>query len=292
MGIAALALVILSAMFHASWNFLLKKSQDKQCFVCLLPLVGVVLFSPVFICMMVCNPALIPLAGWFCILSTGLLKALYLLSLARAYEDGDLSLAYPLSRSAPVFVPFLAIPLLGEKLTLLGALGILIVLAGIYILHLRNVTLKEAMEPFRSLRGKSARWAILTALLVAIYSVIDKVGVNYVAPFTFLYLMFLVCAIVLCPFVLIRTKLNKVVWNWTINKKQLMAAGFLNLFAYFLILLAMRLSQVSYIVAVRQLSIVFGVILGSLFLEEGHSRIRFAGATTIFFGVFLIGTAG
>ena len=289
---AAVGLVILSGLLHASWNFLLKGSEEKHHFSTLIMVLASIIFLPFFVFFVASHPAPITRTGWCFIAASGLATAVYLLTLSRAYHAGDLSLVYPLSRSAPALVPFIAVPLLHEKLTPTGVLGIAIVLAGVYVLHLKGMSLKEGTRPLRSLRSPSARWAIVTALIVAGYSIIDKLAMGHVHPLTFIYLRTVVISAVLCMLVLRRMTPGERVRAWAVNKKRAYIAAVLSISSYLLILFAMRFTQVSYIVAVRQSGTVFGVVLGALFLREKHGKMRIAGALLIFAGVFLIAVAG
>jgi uncharacterized membrane protein len=72
---------------------------------------------------------------------------------------------------------------------------------------------------------------------------------------------------------------------------MIIANGVFGIFGYFLILMAFTIERVSYIVGLRQLSIVFAVLMGSYFLKEKYGGIRLTGALVIFLGGFLISLA-
>jgi drug/metabolite transporter (DMT)-like permease len=76
--------------------------------------------------------------------------------------------------------------------------------------------------------------------------------------------------------------------EWQTNRTPILICGILSIFGYFLILVAFTLDRVRYIVGLRQLSIVFAVLLGGYALKEKHQRMRFASASIIFVGTFLI----
>jgi drug/metabolite transporter (DMT)-like permease len=65
-----------------------------------------------------------------------------------------------------------------------------------------------------------------------------------------------------------------------------------DLLTYSLVLLAMRLSYVSYVGSVREMSVVLGAFLGGTLLGEGYGRIRVFASILIFLGILLIGVAG
>ena len=55
-----------------------------------------------------------------------------------------------------------------------------------------------------------------------------------------------------------------------------------------LVLLAMSIAPVSYILALRQVSVVIGALMGVVFLKEKYGRIRIIGSIIIFLGVFIL----
>jgi len=119
----------------------------------------------------------------------------------------------------------------------------------------------------------------------------DKVGVGYVNPFLYMYLLALGTALFLTPQVLwsngtsaIRTEIKK-------NIGSIVMAALLMFLAYALILFALQFSRVSYIAPSREIGIVMGVILGTLFLKEPFGKGRVLGSCFIVFGLVLISLA-
>ena len=112
-----------------------------------------------------------------------------------------------------------------------------------------------------------------------------------VTVFTYIYLMFACMLIFLTPFTLLTRSKNAIKAEWSSNKKNILIVGFLCFFTFFLILIAMTLAKLSYIVALRQLSIIFSVALGAWVLREEHVDIRLTASFLIFVGSFLIAIA-
>ena len=283
----ALGIVLAAAFFHASWNYLAKKSRNKIAFIWWAILFSTILFFPMFIYFW---PAVtISSVGWTCIVATGVLHAFYFWFMGSAYERGDLSLVYPLSRgSGPLFVPILAVILMNEQLSIVGVFGIALVIAGIYIIHLRSFSIQSFLEPFLALRGSASLWALSTGATIAGYSLVDKVGANLVYPPVYIYLMFVISLLLLSPYVFVKVRLD-LKKEWNINKIQIIIVGFLDLFTYLLILFALRISKVSYVAAAREVSIVFSAFLGIMLLQEKNAPQKLAGSVLISLGVILIG---
>ena len=234
---------------------------------------------------------LIPPKGWALIWVSGLIHVVYIIVLGHAYEERDLSLVYPLARSAPLFVTLWAFLFLGERLTGGGIMGILLVVIGAYIISFRTLRWKEWIRPFLSLRDKPYQLVLLTALIVSLYSITDKIGVQYVHPFIFLYLMLLPRFVFYIPYV-IKIRHTGIMPEWRRNKRNILLMGFLQFLTSFLILYAMTLTKVSYIVAIRQISVVFAVLMGTAVLKEKYGFVRLVASAFIFLGVFLIGVKG
>ena len=138
MTVEAILLLVLAAVVHSAWNLLSKRSLDKQVFLWAAMLTSLLLLA--FPCgYLVANlQAPITPLGWLCVALSGTLEAIYILLLGSSYQRGDLSLVYPLARgSAVLFVTCLAVPLLNEMPSALGLAGIMLVVLGIYTLHLK-----------------------------------------------------------------------------------------------------------------------------------------------------------
>jgi drug/metabolite transporter (DMT)-like permease len=227
--------------------------------------------------------------GWSCIVATGILHTFYFFFVGSSYERGDLSLVYPLARGfGPFWVPILAVVILREQLSLPGVIGIAFVVVGIYAIHLKSFSFKTLFEPFTAIRSAASIWALLTGCTIAAYSLVDKVGVKSVHPAVYIYFIFLIPLILLTPYVLIKER-KALKPEWQINKGPIMVVGFLVVFTYLLVLFAMQTSNVSYVVAVREVSIVFSALFGIIWLGEGHRRCRLIGAFLIALGVAFIG---
>ncbi|HEX9900491.1 MAG TPA: EamA family transporter, partial [Candidatus Methylomirabilis sp.] len=243
MSPTALALILLSAGFHAVWNALVKVSRDKQAFMWLIHLPSLVVVLPFFLAS---EAAPIPPIGWAMILASAIIHIFYAMSLGAAYTGGDLSLVYPLARSAPVFVLIWAVWWLGEHPTALGFAGIGLVVVGAYILGIEPGRTRRFWEPLLALRRRDVQWAWVTALLISLYHITDKVGVAVVAPLRFQYLMglsrFVVYSVGIIPWKG-RLLIKEARAQWC----SIIAVSLLQFLAYQLVLIAMMTTPVSYV---------------------------------------------
>ena len=76
--------------------------------------------------------------------------------------------------------------------------------------------------------------------------------------------------------------------EWRNSRVNATAGGFLMRFGYVLVLIAMSQVQVSYILALRQLSVVIGAAAGVLLLREKYGRVRLVSSAIIFLGVYVL----
>ena len=291
MSALAIILVLLSALFHALRSLFTKESGDKQVFLWLYSIVALLFFLPLFIFFVFRAGITNPEAYFWCA-GSGFIHFLYWIFLTSAYKEGDLSHVYPIMRSSPALVLVFAVFFLGEQVSLEGAAGILLVAIGVYIINMRQLTGQEFLEPFRSIvSDRSTRFAFFTLISVALYSIVDKMAVNYMHPILFAFLHLLCGMCYYTPYILLTKKADVIKKEWRTGSARAIVAGVIGIIGYSLILIAFTIERVSYIVSLRQLSVVFAVLMGGFWLKERHTVIRLTGAVVIFAGCFMISVA-
>ncbi|HSB77804.1 MAG TPA: EamA family transporter [Candidatus Methylomirabilis sp.] len=276
MWLLPLALVLCSAGLHASWNLIVKSEVDKLFSGWLTVLTPSLILSPALFV-----TGLPPREAWPFLLGSGALESLYVVALTRAYTYGDLSVVYPVARGlAPVFVAMAAPIALGERLSPLAMLAILLVGGGISWLGFsagRSAT-----------RVAALLWAVTTAALIASYSIVDKAGVSRSHPLAYIITLFGLTAVIMTPYVLQQREFQQLRAIWRLRWRILVAGGLLSFGAYLLVLIAMRLTQVSYIAALRESSVIIATLLGWRVLKEGFGGRRLAASTLVTLGLFLL----
>jgi len=285
-----LLIVLLSAAGHAMWNFFAKGSRNKLVFIWALYALGGVFYLPLYLW----RGLGADLSGcvWACVVASAAVKAIYVVLIAEALTAGDLSLAYPLSRIAPAIVPFWAALVLGERVTALGGVGIAIVCVAILVIHLEGLSAAHVRRLARALLTRGTGFALLTALAVSVYSVVDKLAMSRCSePIAFNYLHWVISVAMLTPYVLWRCGRRAIVAVCRIEWLPLTLSGFLDFGAYTLILFVMQSSKVSYIVAARQVSQIVAITLGTVVLRERCGAIRLLAGALIVIGITLIGAA-
>lgn len=283
MSILALSLIVISAILHATWNYLAKRSEGGNTFVWLYMVVTLVVYAPFVIAFFIIRPISI---GWLEIgfmAGSAILHLIYSLLLQQGYKVGDLSLIYPICRgTGPLIVAVAAFFLYDEKLTTIGVIGILLITFSIFFITGGVEAIKRAnmLVP--------VSYGLLIGVMIASYTLLDKgaVSVAMMQPIVLIYGSMIFQALILSPFVIPRWK--EVRQEWKYHKKEAIGVGTLNQLAYVLVLVAMTFTPVSHVAPVREMSILVGTILGSYMLKEGFGPRRIVAACTMLAGVIAV----
>src|SRR5579862_1581449 len=163
-----IALVLLAALLHASWNAVLKVAPDRVTTSAVMNLTG--LAAGGLLAFFVAAPA--P-ASWVFILLSVAIHFAYFVFLLGSYRYGDLSQVYPLARGvAPLIVAFVSPWLIGEHLARVQLAGVILLCLGILSLAFNRVRLRELVE------WKPVAMALATGASIAAYTVVDGLGVR------------------------------------------------------------------------------------------------------------------
>ncbi len=146
-------------------------------------------------------------------------------------------------------------------------------------------------HPSRLLAAPGVGYALLTGVMIAAYSTVDKRGVEHVTPLLYSMLLTTSGWLGLYPLIRGRHPRSAFVEELRAAPWSILAAGVLQIAAYTLVLAAFQVSRVSYIGPFREVGLVFGALLGAIVLAEPFARLRLAGAATIAAGAVLIALA-
>ncbi len=301
MNTLAVVLVLSSCVTHAGWNLIAKRSSRTTAFFWLGSVVSLVLLAPVFLLVGgidVLRAA--PVRLWMLVPVTGLSMCVYYGCLAAAYRHGDVSVAYPLVRTTPIFVLVLAGMMLGQRPSALAVAGILLVVAGCFVLPLERVGLGPGGFSLRSYANRTSFWALGAALGSTGYTLADDLAMDAmhrVAPglrgaFVYECLQYALLAVGLLIVSLITDGRDKLAGAVRGEKLRSLLVGSLVFVTYMLILWAYaNAEKVAYVAGLRQLSILLGVAGGMLFFGEKGGRPRLLAAAVIVAGLVMIGFA-
>lgn len=206
-----------------------------------------------------------------------------------AINRGPISVTIPLLAFTPVFTIASSALLLGERVSPEGAMGILMVTAGAYVLNL-NTARSGILKPIKALlESPAARRMLMTAMIWSITSALGRKGalMHGAVPFGFtiemlIAMCFLIIALVRSRLGLSRIEPKGAHWLLFPVAALFMAGAQLTHF------IALSLAPTPYMISVKRLSLVFGVIVGWLFFREREIRFRLAGTLLMVSGVWFI----
>jgi len=283
MPLSALALVVIAAFTHASWNLLAKRAADSRHFVWLYSIGTVALWLPVIA--VVCWLQR-PVLGWpeaVALIGSAILHTAYSMALQRGYKVGDLSVVYPMARGTGPLVSFFgAMLVLGERPGWLAAGGALLVVLGVFLLAGGPRLFKPGAD------RKGLGWGIATGACIACYTVWDgrAVKVLLLSPFLIDYAGNLLRALLLTPRAL--ADRAALLPEWRRYWRPALGVSVLGPLGYTLVLFAMQMAPVSHVAPARELSMMIGAWYGARLLDEGDLQRRLLAAAIIVVGVLAL----
>ena len=278
----ALALVLGSAVLHASWNLIAKQARGGIGFLWLFAVMTAVIYAPVAVIYYLAAKPIFTSTHLVFALVSAVIHVGYFICLQRGYRAGDLSLVYPLARgSGPALATVLAILVLSERPSALALSGTALVVLSVFVL-----------TGGKGLSGAQNRLAViyglLTGLFIAVYTVWDGYAVGHLgaAPLLFTFTGELFRAVILLPLVL--TKREEVARAWRQNRWHALGVAVLSPLGYIMVLSAMQFTPISQVAPAREISILIGTLIGTRLLAEGEGRRRLIGAAGMVVGIVLL----
>jgi len=278
----AVAMALVAAVFHGTWNVLVKVSGDPittfRRATAMAAVVATVSLVPLWL--VFGRPSLSLAALGLCVLSS-VLETAYLWLLSTAYRHGDLSTVYPIARgSAPLLSVFVGLVVLGERLSLPQLAGVALLLIGILA-----VTISQA-------RGRATLPALMTGVAIATYSSVDRIGVRLATPWLYAWLLFTLMAILLPLSVRLATAMNLYRPAAAVQQptwRQALVIGAFFWAGYFLVLWALSLAPLAVVAPVREIAIVAVAVWGVWRLHErDRAAVKLSGAVATLAGVALL----
>ncbi|WP_112830726.1 DMT family transporter [Rhizobium cremeum] len=274
MSTIAIALALVAAILHASWNAFLRNGADRLWSVTVMSLAGTLVALPFIVWF--------PLPqgeAWFYILMSATLQVGYSLFLVAAYRHGELGQVYPIVRgTVPLLVTLGGFLFFGEILGTFQTIGVMLVAAGIMSLSLGKTRAATS----------SLLFAFATGLVIACYSTVDSRGVKFVEqPAAYaMWVLFLYGLMLAITYAVLRRGLaidirSPVTW-------KAFGGGVVAMIAYGLVVVAYAFAPAGLVTAVRETSVVFAVLIGALFLGERPTLKRLIACLTVALGAICV----
>ncbi len=266
--------VLGAGLLHAGWNALLKSAGGGD------PLLdtATIVAGGTF-CSLVTLPFVpVPAPGaWPFMTGSVVIHFGYYITLAHAYRTGDLSFAYPLMRgTAPLLVTLLGVLFLRELPAAQVMFGILLISGGIVAIafaqrhhHPRAATL----------------WALANAAIIAVYTFIDGTGARASGhALGYVVWLSLLEGVLFLAWIRLRRGAAATTYVSAQWRRGLLG-GFCSIAAYGIVLWAMTRAPIAAVAALRETSVLFAAIIGTVLLKEGFGVARLAGAASVVAGV-------
>jgi len=272
-------IVLFAAVLHASWNAMLHGNRDR--FLSMTWMSMAIAVVATLVALSTPGPAS---AAWPCIVASGLVHICYNASLVRAYRRNDLALAYPIARgSSPLLVTLGAACFAHEAIGGLRVLGIAMISGGIIALALQGHRVSRA----------GALSALATGVTIAVYTVIDGIGVRLSGghPLGYTAWMFLFYWAMPALFVAVRgfAPLWTPVRAEPLSIASSLAGGLVSIAAYGIVIWALQSGAMGAVSALRETSVVFAVVIGRVFLRETVSGARWLACMVVAAGAVCLG---
>lgn len=202
----------------------------------------------------------------------------------KALKSGQLSKVLPVHSLIPAMSLLLAWAVLGEVPSVIGILGVFLIVLGVYVVNMAKGKLHNPFRPF--IEDKSTLFMLLSAISIAVGGILDKVAVRASEPLY--YNVFNTIGAVLVLFVLARLLGGREKAPIRKNMKSLLTVGTLQGVAYTAYLVAISIGPVAYVVSIRSGNVLIGSLLGALLLKEAITKEKIWAFILILAGFVLL----
>lgn len=270
--LTATVLALVAAVLHAAWNFSVKQSISDR----FIALWGQFFFTGVLAAIVLIIGGGIPARGLIWAALSGLAHIPYTVFLAKAYNVGDFSRAYPIARGGGALLAGLGgIAFLSDTFTPVGVAGMVIVALGLV-----------------ALAGRGASAQVLVALGVAmaigIYSVADAKGIRSIDTPLYAAASFVCVTTTTSTFALVTGHRAAMIAAMRIYWRRFLIMGLASGVTYALVQIAFQRAPVGYVTCLRESSVVIAAFVGARYLGEGQAIRRTAAACVVVVGLLLL----
>lgn len=283
MTLMALSCILFAAWLHATWNFLAQRVRGGVPFIWLCDLCGVLLLTPIVLLVANVTTPIVSVYVLGTVAVSGLLQVAYLCCLQRGYEVGTFSVVYPLARGTGSGMVVLGSSLLlGERLTLPTMLGASCMIIGSALIA------STRSHPSGQHVRTSVFYGLMTGLWIASYTLWDKVAVSVIGltPIFFYYGTLLVRVGVLTPVAV--WQWPRVSTCWQTYRRVTISVAVLSAFSYIVVLSVLTFTAVHAVAPAREVSILFGTLMGQHFLTRAGAVRRVLGASLFVLGISIM----
>jgi drug/metabolite transporter (DMT)-like permease len=276
--LAVLVAVLAAALCHAAWNAGLKMRVDPALAVTILAIASGAFALPLL--------AITGFPGresWPYLAASIVIHVFYFMALAEAYRGGDLGMVYPIARgAAPLLTTVGSLLVLAEPVPATGLAGILLLTSGVLLLSLPRSAAQARLD------CRAIGFALLTALIIATYTIIDGRGARLAgSAHSYAVAVFTGNGLIMGLIGLARQRAELCA---VLRSAWLppLGGGVLSFVSYWVALWAMTKAPIALVAALREASVLFAAALGVILLKEPLVGARIAAAVLVVAGLALI----
>ncbi len=204
----------------------------------------------------------------------------------RALKISPLSLTMPFLAFTPLFLIGISYIILGEKVSVRGSAGILLVAAGSYILHIHTIS-RHFLEPIKAVfREKGSVLMIIVSFIFSLTSSLGKVAIEHSSPVFFGSFYFIIVTVLFTPIAMRKSR-----EGITVTKKDVIPLASIGITYSMMILfhmIAMSMVNVAYMISIKRTSLLFSILYGYFLFREERISERTIGGVIMFAGFLLI----
>lgn len=233
------------------------------------------------------NPLDLPWKFWLAVVVVSLVSTpIETLFYYRALKKEEASFIIPLLGLIPVITTLLALVVLKEHLSLLGLVGILMVVFGVYVLKIGHAK-DGLLSPLKHLVGNPAvQMMSVVVMLQAVSWLLDKMGIVHAN--IFMYALANYCLVSIVLIIIAKIYAPDSMSQLVSKRKPLSVLGTVVASYTLLNFAALSIGNVGYVSAVRSSSAFFAIVFGLLFLKEKDLRAKLLAGMIIVCGLLLI----
>lgn len=277
MDVTVIGALLGASLLHASWHALVKSTADR---VIALAGMNVVAAVPALCALPFVTP---PLPLVFVIIAASVaLHVGYKIGLASLYVRADLGQAYPLARGlTPIMATLLGLLALGEWPSPSVLAGVALVSAGLLALARENV--------HRRITRATLAVGAVTGICVAAYSVLDAYAIRLNGDWLGFTAWLVLCdSAVFIGYTLLQRGRRTVLAAWRQRWGAVTVSGAFGVTSFSVFVWALGRAPVGGVTALRETSVLFAAILGTVVLREASTWLRYAAAVSVMAGIATI----
>lgn len=270
--LTATILALVAAVLHAAWNLSVKQSVSDR----FIALWGQFFFAGVLAAIVLVVGGGIPARGFVWAAMSGLAHVPYCVLLAKAYNVGDFSRAYPIARGGGALLAGLGgIVLLGDTFAPLGVIGMAVVAVGLIALAGRGATAQVVV-------------ALGVAGTIGVYSVVDAKGIRSVDTPLYAAASFVCATATTTIYALGTGRASAMVIAAQMYWRRFLIMGIATGVTYALVQIAFQHAPVGYVTCLRESSVLIAAFVGARYLGEGQALRRTLAASVVVIGLLFL----